>query len=251
VNGKSATNRRHWIHGLIAGARRGRPLAAPLFPDHPEPMPTTRRSLPLALTIAVHLLLAACLYLARRHPPPNSPPSRQSVLILLGARPLAAPPTTPASGTVPRTSDRHAPPRPLPHPSESDTPAPVSGAAAAAPAPELLPPGAGEIVARARRDAGKIDRALRAATPLPSFSADSSRARFERAMAAAWIDRSNSVVEDRYVSPDGVVITRLTRNGGTACYMSGTVNFVPGILHDSARPQSVNCPPADSGWSRR
>lgn len=68
-------------------------------------------------------------------------------------------------------------------------------------------------------------------------------------MSAAWIDRSKTLVMDRYVSPDGMAITRLTREGGARCYMSGTVNFVPGILHDSASPQEVNCPPASSGWA--
>jgi hypothetical protein len=40
-------NRRHCVHGLIAGAPHGRPLAAPsFFPDCLDPMPMMRRSPP-------------------------------------------------------------------------------------------------------------------------------------------------------------------------------------------------------------
>jgi hypothetical protein len=112
-------------------------------------------------------------------------------------------------------------------------------------------PSAQDIVERARRDIGKIDRDLRGRAPIvPLEKPDSAQARFERGMAAAFIDRSLTMTMDRYTSPDGVVITRITQGGGTACYMSGTVNFVPGVLKNSERPNSVNCPPASAGWTR-
>jgi hypothetical protein len=81
---------------------------------------------------------------------------------------------------------------------------------------------------------------IRAAMSMP-------RARPPPRLPAAGIDRSNSSVMDRYVSPDEVAITRLSRGAGAKCYLSGTVNFVPGILHDSARPQQISCPPSGSG----
>ena len=70
-------------------------------------------------------------------------------------------------------------------------------------------------------------------------------------MEAAFIDRSKTMRVDRYESGDGVIIERITRGGGSKCYMSGTVNFVPGILHDSSKPQVVSCPPAGGGWTRK
>ena len=108
------------------------------------------------------------------------------------------------------------------------------------------------MLERARRDVGKIDRELRGgATPVPLVGPDTPQARFEKALAGAWIDRSNTMVVDHYKSADGVIIERITRGGGSKCYMSGVVNFVPGILHDSSKPQGVSCPPPGSGWSRK
>ena len=119
-----------------------------------------------------------------------------------------------------------------------------------APTPPAI--SAGELLERARRDVGKVDRELRGDTPpVPLVRPDTAQARFERAMAGAWKDRSQTMVVDRYMSADGVVIERVSRGGDAKCYMSGTVNFVPGILHDSSRAQTVSCPPAGSGWTRK
>jgi hypothetical protein len=119
-----------------------------------------------------------------------------------------------------------------------------------APAPPAI--SAGELLERARRDVGKIDRELRGGTPpVAAVRPDTAQARFERAMAGAWKDRSQTMVVDRYMSADGVVVERVSRGGDARCHMSGTVNFVPGILHDGSRPQTVSCPPAGSGWTRK
>jgi hypothetical protein len=123
-------------------------------------------------------------------------------------------------------------------------------ARAVAPASAPVTP-AGDTVERALHEAGRIDRALRGSTPpVPAVRPDSPYARFEAALASAFIDRSLTLTRDRYSAPDGVVIERLTQGGKAVCYMSGAVNFVPGILKDSSRPNKVNCPPADSGWVR-
>jgi hypothetical protein len=202
--------------------------------------------LPLALTIAVHLLLLACLYLARRHPAHAPAGSQREMLVLLQPPIRAAMPEPAVQARAPRVARAREAPR-LPA-AIAVEPAPAPEPAAAAPSA----PAAGDLFERARRASGKIDRELRAgARPGAEFSADSPRTRFERAMAAAWIDRSNTLKMDRYVSPDGVAITRLSNGSGAKCYMSGTVNFVPGILHDSARPQEVDCPPSGSGWTRK
>jgi hypothetical protein len=57
-------------------------------------------------------------------------------------------------------------------------------------------------------------------------------------------------IELAHTSSDGVRYTRMTRGGSSVCYISGTVNFVPGILHDSSKPTKTNCPPEDSGWMK-
>lgn len=211
-----------------------------------------RHSLPLALTIVVHLLLILCLRLARpAAPAAPAPGTRSAMLVLLTPVPIR-----------PARIARPAPPSPAPArprpPARVAVKAPQDAPAAGAPAAPAGPPvsearqaSAAGILAQAKRDVGQIDRDLRAAAPpVPLLQADTARQRFERAMAAAFIDRSNTMVVDHYQSGDGVIIERITRGGGSKCYMSGVVNFVPGILHDSSRAQSVSCPPAGSGWTR-
>jgi hypothetical protein len=206
----------------------------------------TRRGLPLALTVAVHLLLLACLYLARRAPVDAPARSQQEVLVLL---PPTSRPAIVAKPAVPARAAPVALKRPSPRPPAAVAEAPSSEPEAAAPAAQPAP---GGLFERALRASGKVDRELRAgAAPLTAPLAGSPSAHLERAMAAAWIDRSNTLVMDRYMASDGVAITRLSNGSGAKCYMSGTVNFVPGILHDSARPREVPCPPSDSGWTRR
>jgi hypothetical protein len=210
--------------------------------------PVSRRCLPLLLTIAVHLLLAV-LYLAQRHTVPPASSAAQRVFVALVARPERQP--TPAPVLAPRIRP-HVPLAPAARPLPATEATPVS-AVDVAPAPPQ-PAAASDMLAQARRDIGKIDRELRGtAPPLPLLRPDTAQARFERAGAGAgaWIDRSRTMVVDHYQSADGVIIERITRGGGSKCYMSGTVNFVPGILRDSSKPQGVSCPSPRSGWSRR
>jgi hypothetical protein len=210
-------------------------------------MPMLRRSLPLALTITVHLLLLACFYLARPQAPQGAAAGPQRYMLTL-VRPTLPPPVKQEirkpvvrTATQPRPPVALAtPPRAAPEAVQADAPVPDALAAA---------PVAGDLVERARRAAGTIDRELRAGKPVP-LSADSRQARFERIMASAYIDKSNTLTVDRYESGDGVIVERLTRGGKSSCYMSGTVNFVPGILRDSSKPKTVSCPPAGEGWTR-
>ncbi|MES2758137.1 MAG: hypothetical protein V4693_12255 [Pseudomonadota bacterium] len=207
-----------------------------------------RRSLPLALTIAVHLLLLASFCLARRAPTPTASPGPVTYMLAL-VRPSIPPPVRQQIkkpevriATPPQTvrAARAAPVVRAPSPQDE---APAAEALVAAPV-------AGDLVERAKREVGKIDLALRAGKAV-ALSADSPRARFERLMASAYIDRSNTMTVDRYESGDGVFIERITRRGKASCYMSGTVNFVPGILKDSSKPQTATCPPAGEGWTRQ
>ena len=110
---------------------------------------------------------------------------------------------------------------------------------------------------QAKREAVEADRAMRAAAPPeakkePALSAgESALDRFDKAADAAFIDRSNTRVVDQYRSSDGVVIERITYGGKSYCVTSSTVNYVPGILHDSSRAREVTCQPASAGWVRK
>jgi hypothetical protein len=109
---------------------------------------------------------------------------------------------------------------------------------------------------QAKRDAVEADRALRASAPpekpkAPAISGDSASERFEKAADAAFIDRSNTRIVDQYRSADGVIIERITYGGKSYCVTSSTVNYVPGILHDSSKAREVTCPPANAGWVRK
>jgi hypothetical protein len=84
----------------------------------------------------------------------------------------------------------------------------------------------------------------------PLMRPDSAQARLEKGIAAAYVGGSRGFTLDYYVSPDGVVITRKTTSGGVVCYMSGTINFTPGILHDSEKPQAVKCPADSEQWRK-
>ncbi len=208
-------------------------------------MPTLRRGLPLALTIAVHLLIAALL-LARR-PPPPVPAGPHSYLLML-VRPAVPPPVrAQAAPSKERGASRARPPA-RPAPTALRTPAPPQASAVDQP---TAAPFVGSLLERARRDVGKIDLELRGGKPVAvGLAADSPRARFESLMASAFIDRSNTMTVDRYQSGDGVVIERVARRGKSTCYMSGTVNFRPGILSDSSVPKTVSCPKGE-GWTRQ
>ena len=110
---------------------------------------------------------------------------------------------------------------------------------------------------QAKRDAVEADRDIRAAAPPattkePALSGGESLSeRFDKAAGAAFIDRSNTRIIDQYRSADGVVIERITYGGKSVCVTSSTVNYIPGILHDSSKAREVTCPPANAGWVRK
>jgi hypothetical protein len=109
---------------------------------------------------------------------------------------------------------------------------------------------------QAKREAVAADRDIRAAAPPvakkdPALSGESALERFDKAAEAAFIDRSNTRIIDHYRSADGVVIERITYGGKSYCVTSSTVNYIPGILHDSSKAREVTCPPANAGWVRK
>jgi hypothetical protein len=215
--------------------------------------------LAILVTIGIHLLIMIYWKMngGRWLPAVALSETRTVITFIEPAKPRPVPPriSTPMQREVvtakpPRVRPLTSPDRPLAAPEAiSTTTAPATDPV---PAPAI---NAADMLAQARRDVGKIDHELRGTGPLLSPNKpDSKQARLEQAMSEAFIDRSPAVLMDRYVAPDGVAITRVTTGARSKCYMSGTVNFVPGVvpgaLHDSSRPKSVSCPPADAGWSR-
>ncbi|MES2148399.1 MAG: hypothetical protein V4508_01280 [Pseudomonadota bacterium] len=200
------------------------------------------RAVVLVLTLLAHLLLIMGWQAARSRHAGASGLSRPYVAWLLA--PAARKPAPVRAIVHAPVMSRVAPlPAPVQRPPIEAPLTVVPSEARAAPSDTLT--------ARARNSAGAIDRELRTGTPaVPALRPDSPQQRFERLMATAYIDRSLTLTSDHYTAADGVTITRLTQGGQSRCYMSGNVNFTPGILHDSARPQTVNCPPADSHWVR-
>lgn len=224
----------------------------------------------LALTLAAHLTLGGFWLASRAQAPRGDAAShRVGVLMLVPAQASVrarAPARVPARARAAvALANPIAPARPMPvtpalvmtaprAPMAPDAHASPDAPVPTATAPLSAPPAPAAFAVdplrqRALRGVAQIARELGPAAAREGASEPASL-RLARLMENAHIDRSLGVGLERRVSPDGVVITRVRRNGGVSCYMSGTVNFVPGILHDSARPQTVNCPSEKDGWSR-
>lgn len=112
---------------------------------------------------------------------------------------------------------------------------------------------------QAKRTAVEADKDIRAADPAPVpaqkppalSGGESVSERFDKEAEGAFNDRSNTRTIDHYRSADGIVIERITYAGKSYCVTNGTVNYIPGILHDSSRAREVTCPPANAGWVRK
>ena len=72
-------------------------------------------------------------------------------------------------------------------------------------------------------------------------------------MQNAYMGEGNAASFARYLSPDGVSITRVTRGGRAVCYISPTVNMSPStaMRGGGSAAKTVNCPAPDAGWSRQ
>jgi hypothetical protein len=215
---------------------------------------------PLAVTLGLHLLIALA-WLARPAPPPRDAGGEvMSVLVRVPA-PAAAklPKPVPLPPTKVRHRDEpvHVPTAPaLPTPSS-----PIDSVVPAIPAPSSAPT-ASELLARARQQAGAIDRELRDGRPAAPLSASGAQGRLERGIGGAYIDRSRTVRTDSYTSPDGVVTYRMRVGDKVLCRKSGSV--APGLEYsEGARLAGagsagsattagfVPCPTADVDWKRR
>lgn len=134
-----------------------------------------------------------------------------------------------ASATPADSSPPNAPPAP-----------PASAADMARLATEPATGAGGSFTAGlAKRQAGRVDRALRGGKSGVPQEADTPWARFVRGLEDAHVDTSTTGGLDSYTSPDGVVIYRLTVGKKVICTMTGSVG--------KAGP--VNCP-SDVPWHR-
>jgi cell wall-associated NlpC family hydrolase len=223
--------------------------------------------LPLAVTLALHLLLLA--WLARpAAAPPDDAARRRSVLILvpLPRARVEPPPAAPAprQPKAPVHPVAPAPPAPTLRP---DTP--VEPAAPAATAPERAAPyslEAEDLLGSAKRHVGKIDRELRGGKPGVPHEADTPWGRFRSALAGAHIDLSHTSVQDSFTGPDGVTIYRIRQGDKVFCRATGStappmVGRTEGAvlagagrfdtLGKASTAGPVPCPTGDRDWVRR
>jgi hypothetical protein len=214
---------------------------------------TARPALPLAVTLALHLLLA----LVWLHGRPHRPAGDGAPEVLSSLLPLTLPAPAPVARKArpqrPAPAARRIPSLPVHEPASVPAPTPAAAPVAA--------PAAGDIVARAIQDAGKIDRELRYGKP--GVLSDTGWSRLERGLAAAHIDRSRGVTTDSYTSPDGVVIYRSRQNGKQRCRMSGSIG-PPGVERSAGAilagagsgggggtAGTIDCPSGERDWTRR
>ena len=192
------------------------------------------------------MLHLAALIALNRMPAPRTPQDTDHVRLtsvffpLPPSRPVAAAPAPLPSPRAPLEREPILIEDPAPFPSA--TPPPVTAPPPLSTSAEnAVTPGAADIMAQARRDIGKIERSLRGKLPPIPDDEDLLRARLGQAIANAARGGAGIYLAS-YTAPDGVVITRKTVGNGSACFMSGTVNYMPGILHDASRAQPVKCP---------
>jgi hypothetical protein len=213
---------------------------------------------PLAVTLGLHLLLVLA-WLARSAPPPHD--ASVEVMSVLVRVPAPAPALRPKPLPPPKARRLDAPVR---VPTAPVLPAPATAVDPVAPAISVPPaaPTASELLARARQQAGAVDRELRGGKPAAPLSASGAQGRLERGIAGAYIDRSRTVVTDSYTSPDGVVTYRIRQGEKVLCRKSGSV--APGLEYSEAARAAgagsagsattagfVSCPTGDVDWKRR
>jgi type IV secretory pathway VirB10-like protein len=204
----------------------------------------------LAVSLALHLL-AALLWVQERRQPAAAAPRTISILLQPPAAPAPpAPPPTPKQALPadppPRPAVRTPPPVAQPDERRAD----AAPAAPSAPSTPSTSPAPGLDEARApadvadvkeairdsalardgfaaglsKRQAGRIDRELRKGKSGVPDEPDTPMGRFRRGLEQAHVDRSMSVYEDSYTSPDGTIIYRKHIGNGTICRRSGNVS---------------------------
>lgn len=202
---------------------------------------------PLVATLGAHVLLAWWWLQARPPLPQVLPGLREFMVVPVFTTPLPpAAPAPPASaaaasrtpppraaGPKPRSAPAAAAPEAVftePVAAPSSPPAAPSAATGtdpfAAPSPAATPSGE-SAAARARREAGAIDRGLRDGKTASLQPGDTPWRRFTGALDNAHNDTSRTLSSESYTTPDGVTIYRFRRGNRVYCRTGGHVR--PGI----------------------
>jgi hypothetical protein len=230
--------------------------------------PATDRRLSLLLTILVHAALVMGWQAARKLPaPPIADDSVRTRVLWIPLRPPqpAVPRTETPAPPRKETLDA-APPRPqvrpgpaitlppqpqavpLPAPANEAAPAPTPANSAAAPA-EAAKPSAEQILQQAKRDIGKIDKALRKENnPYIAAPLDSPEMRMRRGMEEAhalapprlW--EAPKVEELVNNTGDGARRTRVITGRRTYCVTERATNTDVEMIEHHGKLRITNCP---------
>jgi hypothetical protein len=226
--------------------------------------PGSRRvaALPLAVTFAVHLLLLLGFLLARRASDGDrSTPRPMSVLVRVPPLPSVRPPPVSAPSRAKPRDGAALPPMQAPPAAAPPAPEQVIAPAAGS-LPSIPTPAAEELLGRARRQAGAIDRQLRGGTPGVPLEAETPWARFRRGVESAHGDHARTVTMETYTAPDGVVTYRFRNGGKVYCRRSGGVGPEASWRSEGARLAGagsagtattagmVDCPTGNVAWER-
>lgn len=199
-----------------------------MTPGERYPGAGLRRAWPLAVSLAVHVvLLLLWLHFGGRVQVTDDTPQALSVLLL----PRPAQPPAPAiePSTREPEPEKHSTRKPAaiaPETTQSTPPTPESAApvpAVPAPAAVATVPGptALDILNAAKQQVRKGEAAPRASKGA-ALQASGKWSRFESLMAEARTDKSPGPVTEMYTAPDGQVFYRTRVNGKVTCRKSGS-----------------------------
>jgi hypothetical protein len=249
----------------------------------PYPAPLRdRRFAGLALTVLVHAALVLCWQVARRLPPsePQADPVRTTIqwIQLQPRQAEASKAATPARPEIVPAQPKkplRAPAAPITLPAAPATvanppatAAPSAPAASAAtPAAEAAPPAtvgattpptARQILERARRDAGSVDRALRKENnPYITAPLDSPQIRMRKGMEQANELAPNRLWEAPKVQElvnntgDGARRTRVITGGGTYCLTERAPTTSIDMIEKHGKLRITSCPAHESPASNQ
>lgn len=189
---------------------------------------------PLVATLGAHLLLAWWWIDATgvRLLPSFVPALREFVVVPVLVPPLAAPvPPVPSPTTrnLPSAAPRVPARAPIEAPSitdaESGEPVPEAqpDPLAAPSAVDAVPVEEHSVAGRAKREAGRVDNALRQGKLAPLTPTDTPWKRFVAGVEGARRDTSMTLTSESYTSPDGTIIYRFRKNGRYYCRTGGAV----------------------------
>jgi hypothetical protein len=225
-----------------------------------------RQAWPLAISLAAHLVLGIA-WLGAQHRPRIADAEPKRLMVLLMPKAVPAPP--PASSPARQERQRKTEPRSVqptaPRQAQPEKPPPAEAPVREPLAITPVQPSAGAIMESARHDVGKIDRDLRGSKLNVPGRPDNAWRRLEDGFAAA-APHDNTLKEDSYTSPDGVVVYRRRMGGKMVCRKSGSVGppapwrSEGAIQAGAGRASTLGvggeagdflCPESDPGWKKR